>query len=907
METFRRASRYFLEARGLPAEARRALVRRLLAEEPDVARELERLLANDSDASPFLEQPIGLGSIFRLARDRISGSGLPEVSDFHVVPERIGAYQVLGLIGAGGMGVVYRATQTRPQRDVAIKVLRPGAASAEMLRRFEHEADILGRLRHAGIAQVYEAGVAELCFGNGARASRPFLAMELLQGETLTVYADSRGLDLRQRLALFARVCDAVLHAHQNGVIHRDLKPGNIIVVHPPGSAESSAAQPKIVDFGIARVAEPGAATLTMAAGPARLVGTLMYMSPEQLFGDGEPVDTRSDIYGLGVILYELLAGRLPYDAADRSVPEIIRLRETCEPAPLRQVRPHVDEDIATIVHVALARERGRRYASVAELAADVRRYLDGYAITARPPSAWYQFRKLIARQRGIFAAAALAIVALVVGTSVALYELRLAQMAALQAAAAVRDAESARAEAEHTVDFLIETLTSADPDRLHRDVLVRDVLDGMAPRLAEDWVGAPRVEARLRGAIGRTYAALGALDAAREHLERALQLYRAEHGDDDARTVDSELELAAVLSSLGEVAEAGRLIEHGYAVRRAALGPDAAATLAALSDLGESAAKLMRFDDAIRMWRDVIAAGEPRLGASAQIVLETKDRLASLLVRMDARAEARRLFDDVLANLTESTWGAASLRTSAQRGFAMLAAAEGQFADALTHQHAVLDALRERLGPEHPDTLGATHDLARIFSRLERYEEAEQLFRTVLESASQTLGAAHPNTLKCSLNLAAALAGMERRGEARALAEDTLRAQRDVLGTDHIELSDTLLLLGRLAVDEGDPSGAESWYAEALRVLAMRLSASHPQVALARAKRAACLVDMSRFGEAESELLSAYAVLSKDNDPPSARVAPVIDALIGCYEGWDKPDEAATWRARREQPADKR
>jgi WD40 repeat protein len=335
-------------------------------------------------------------------------SPLPDVTCADVIgrrgpaPRRVGNYVIREQLGEGGMGIVYVAEQESPRRTVALKVMRPSLLSTRAMRRFEHEAEVLGRLQHPNIAQVYEAGTFDA--GSGPQ---PFFAMELIRGKPITVDAVRRKSDLRVRLELMSKVCDAVHYAHQRGVVHRDLKPANILV---DGDGE-----PKVVDFGVARVAD-AEVLLSLDTSPGNLVGTLQYMAPEQAAGDGGDVDTRADVYALGVILYEMLAGRPPYDLQGRALTEAVRVIREQEPTPLARVDRRFRGDVATIVAKAVAKEPARRYAGASHLASDLRRYLDHQPIAARTPGAAYTLRKFARRHRTLVTAAAAILMCLVAG-----------------------------------------------------------------------------------------------------------------------------------------------------------------------------------------------------------------------------------------------------------------------------------------------------------------------------------------------------------------------------------------------------------------------------------------------------------------------------------------------------------
>jgi serine/threonine protein kinase/WD40 repeat protein len=398
-DLLRRAEQLFQEAVELPREARENFLERHCGEDRPLHDLARRLLDAHESMGDFLEgTPIG----------DLSMESIEEES----LPTRIGKYEVVRVIGSGGMGIVYEATQDNPHRRVALKVLHPALASPHWLRRFEREAEVLGYLHHPGIATVHEAGVAEVTVPGRPPARQPFLAMEYIEGLSLTRFARKEKLDTRDRLELAARICDAVQHAHERGVIHRDLKPGNILV--------ESDGQPKVLDFGIARATGADWQTLTVAQASRHFMGTVPYASPEQVGGEHKDVDVRSDVYALGVMLYELLSGRLPIETQARSLPEAIRAIREDEPSRLSSLDTAFRGDVDAIVGKALRKEKERRYASAGEMAADIRRYLRSEPILARSPSTFYHLRRFARRNRALVGGVAATIVALALGLLVA-------------------------------------------------------------------------------------------------------------------------------------------------------------------------------------------------------------------------------------------------------------------------------------------------------------------------------------------------------------------------------------------------------------------------------------------------------------------------------------------------------
>jgi serine/threonine protein kinase len=481
--------------------------------------------------SAALPDPSALAALARLEADAHAHRGAMAAA---LRPsDRIGSYSIISVLGEGGMGVVYLAEQENPRRTVALKVIRPGIATPEMLRRFAHETQILGRLQHPGIAQIYEAGAA----ATPGQPAQPYFAMEFVRGVPITTYARRHELTTRQRIELFARVCDAVQHAHAKGVIHRDLKPANILIDEQAGAPAGAGAgagragggvagQPKILDFGIARAIDSDlyATTGIGAAGRTdlgQLIGTIPYMSPEQAAGHIDEIDTRSDIYSLGVILYELLAERLPYDVSRKLIHEAVRIVREEEPARLSTINRLLKGDIETIVLTALRKEPQRRYQTAADLAADIRRYLESEPILARPATLRYSVVKFAGRHRGLVGGVIGVFVVLVLGLGGTIYELvRAAQAEELtrRIQQAMRLSMQGRhAEAE---DMLVRELASRRtlfPDN-HPQVVAALIALASVLQSEGDDDGA---EARAREAIGvLATARLKRLDERREAFD---------------------------------------------------------------------------------------------------------------------------------------------------------------------------------------------------------------------------------------------------------------------------------------------------------------------------------------------------------------------------------------------------
>ena len=468
--SFERLEELYLAASELGGDELERFLAEQCREDGELRAEVEKLLAVECEAA----EAFG-----------------PEGREAALIPEQVDGFRVLGVIGRGGMGTVYKAEQENPRRAVALKVLRQDCFSASARRRFEHEVATLGRLKHPGIAQIYDAGTFDSPFG-----PQPFFAMELVDGRTLLRYADEERLVTRQRLLLFTKICDAVEHAHRRGVIHRDLKPGNVLV-GPRG-------QPKVLDFGIARATDSDLEVTTIQTDVNQLIGTLAYMSPEQTEGDSFALDTRSDVYSLGVILYQLLCGQLPYRVDHKVLPEALRVIREEEPTPLSSFQRVLRGDVETIAAKALAKDVERRYPSAAELAADIHRHLDNEPILARPPSALYQLRKFTARNRVLVGGVLATVLALAIGMAAFAWQ-------ASQAREAARIAEEEKRQA----------ISHSGAARLA--FLLQQARDELWPRR-------PHVLDRMRGWIDNAWA----LTREREVFEAARESLRSRAASTD-------------------------------------------------------------------------------------------------------------------------------------------------------------------------------------------------------------------------------------------------------------------------------------------------------------------------------------------------------------------------------------
>ena len=593
-------------------------------------------------------------------------------------PQQIGSYTILGVLGRGGMGVVYRAEQSHPRRTVALKVLPLGLLySDRLVRRFDHEAEVLGRLRHPGIAQIYEAGTADGGFG-----LQPFFAMEFVDGVPLTQHAADRSLLPRQRLELLARTCDAVHYAHQQGVVHRDLKPANILV--------EASGEPKVVDFGVARAAEVDAKWTLAETEAGTLLGTLPYMSPEQAAGDVEQIDTRTDVYALGVIAYELLAGRLPLQLAGVPLADAVGFIRDREPPRLGTVDRIYRGDVETIVCKAMQKEKQRRYDSAAELAADLRRHLNDEPITARPPTTWYQLKKFARRNKSFVSAVVAVFLATVTGAGVALWQ--------------KRQAELQLAKAGQLSDVLTELFM---PDEQGVNAALLERLEKVSAP------SEPLPLANVCRVLASGWHDSGSPEKSVPYWRRTLDLRQRHLGEDKAATVDAAIGLAEALVVLDRAAEAEHPILRASHCARLAMGETDPATLRAQVCLINVWDRLGRADQADRFFERAILAPVRAAQAHDPDTIAVLEEPASRLFASGRPAAAARLFAGI-ANLYR---GRAAGRPNADLAIALsnfgTALLEAQDPRATVALREATEACGSAMGTTAEETLRAKRSLA--------------------------------------------------------------------------------------------------------------------------------------------------------------------------------------------------
>jgi non-specific serine/threonine protein kinase/serine/threonine-protein kinase len=655
----------------------------------------------------------------------------------------LGAYRLLELLGEGGMGEVWLAEQARPlRRQVAVKIIKAGLDTAQVIARFQAERQALALMDHPAIAKVFDAGFTD--------QGRPFFAMEYVRGEALTGYCDRHRLSIRERLELFVHVCEGVQHAHQKGIIHRDLKPSNILVI-----VQDDHPVPKIIDFGVAKATSQPLTEHTLHTSLGGFIGTPEYMSPEQAEMAGLDVDTRTDVYALGVILYELLTGVLPFDRVLFKARGIDEIRHTireidparpstritqlgvasAEAAERRRLEPsrlagRLRGDLDWVTMKALEKDRTRRYGSVYEVAADIRRHLGNQPVLAGPPTAVYRSRKFVRRHRfGVAAIAGALILLGVFAGTMAIQARRIARERDRANAEATR-ANLEAAAAKQVSDFLVGLFKVSDPNEARGHTLtVREILDKGARQIDDTLTERPDLQARLLATMGKAYTGLGSYEAAERLLHKAVANDRRVLGEEHDETLNAVHALANVYWYQGRYRDAEPLYRKVIESRRIRHGDGHPATLRANYDLAS-----------LYLAQDRLIEAEPLMRTTLEI----------------QRRVLGEEHDDTVASLGNLGW---------------LYNHQKRYAEAEPINVRVLELTRRQLGDQHPDTLASMHNVAFVYDRLERWAQAEELYIRTIAAKRHVLGETHDSTVLTIRRLAE----MYRRTQRLSVAEGLL------------------------------------------------------------------------------------------------------------------------------------
>jgi tetratricopeptide (TPR) repeat protein len=787
---------------------------------------------------------------------------------------------------------------------VAVKVIRAGLTSRSALRRFEYESELLARLRHNGIAQIYEAGTHR-----DRDMTVPYFAMEYIVGaRPITDYVVQEGLSARERLGLFAQVCEAVHHGHQKGIIHRDLKPSNLLV-------DSSGAV-KVIDFGVARSTDTDLAVTAFHTEAGQLIGTLQYMSPEQCAAGPNDIDTRSDVYALGVVLFEMLGGRPPYDITGTAIHEATRIVSEQPPTRLSALDRTLGGDVETIVLKTLEKDRDRRYQSASALVADIERYLNNEPISARPASAMYQFRKLVSRNKVPFAF--LCVLFVLITTFGVWMSLLYTQAEQLRReAVAAKDAEQEQRElAEKTAgelrvvsDFQADMLAQIDPAQAGAD-LTRDVLAKFAEALAE--ADAPEPErAEDLAAFEGQWSRVNATDTARELIDRTILQPAIRTIDErfpDQPLVDASLRqtLADQYQRLGLYEAAMPLQTRALETRRRVLGDDDPATLESITQMATLLDSQSRFDEALRFFSEVLDRRRRLLGDDDPLTLGAINNLGLLLQRQGKLDEAEASYREALEGYRSFEDDDPETILTTLNNMGLLLQRQGRLDEAEPYYREALEGYRRVLGDEDPLTLVSFSNMGMLLREQGKLDEAEPYLRQALEGRLRVLGSEHPSTLMSVSNLAFFLEQAGRYAEAEPYCRDALSGKRRVLGDDHRDTLISISNMAKLLVEVGKAEEAERLAREAVDRGKATLGESHWFVGNFLGKYGLVLARLGRYGEAEDALLEGHDILAEKLGDDHEQTRRVLAYLVDLYEDWDAAEpgqgydsRASEWRGK--------
>jgi serine/threonine protein kinase len=855
---------------------RSAFLDQACLQDPELRSEVESLLAARGDAGGLSHNPWA-----------------DTVTDPVGKPQTIGPYRLIHVLGAGGMGEVWLAEQTEPvQRRVALKLIRAGNLDSTLVRRFQSERQSLAIMDHPAIAKVFDAGATP--------AGQPYFAMEYVDGLPITDYCDCKKLGIRDRLNLFMQVCDGVQHAHQKAIIHRDLKPSNILVAEVDGKPT-----PRIIDFGLAKAATavPGETLFTQVGA---FLGTPGYTSPEQADPNVPDIDTRTDVYSLGVVLYELLTGFLPFDTSKwkkQRLDEVLQeLRETDPPRPStkvsenqgtspasaeargiepRQLATLLSGDLDWITLKALEKERERRYGTPSALAADVERYLQNRPVEARPESAAYRLRKYVRRNRVAVAVAA--------GATALLIAFAVMQTIELRRITRERD------RADRITEFMTNMFKVSDPSEARGNIVTaREILDKSSKEIDTGLAKDPETQAQMMQVMASTYMNLGLYSRAHELFERALENRRRVLGPNAASTLESMNSLGWILDRERNDGEAEKITRQALESERRTRGPEDPLTLEAMDNLAIILENQGHYQEEEKLQRELIEIRSRQLGPENPRTLRTMANLANAIHNQGRNKEAEELYRRTLA-MQQRVLGPDHPQTLAStHNLANLLQDQGHYTEAEALYRETLDAAERVMGPEHPDvantmttlantlvlegrtseaeglyrsaleillrTLGAEHPyttlaeegLANVLSTQGKYAEAEQMHRRIFEVRVRTLGPEHTDTLLSKYNVADVLVREERFREAEKLLRETLAAQTKVLGPENPDTLASEANLSRVLNNEGRYHEAETTARQAFDVQRRTLGPRHEDTIVSLQYLATAMVYSHRYPEAK-------------------------------------------------------
>jgi tetratricopeptide (TPR) repeat protein len=794
-------------------------------------------------------------------------------------------YKLIDELGKGGMGVVYKAEQVKPiKRSVALKIIKLGMDTNRVIARFETEKQALAVMDHPNIAKVFDAGATD--------KGRPYFVMELVQGVPIDDYCDRHNLTTQERLELFIPVCQAVQHAHQKGVIHRDLKPSNVIV-----TVKEDKAVPKIIDFGIAKATGHRLTEQTLFTEQGLLIGTPEYMSPEQAEMTGLDVDTRTDIYALGVMLYELLVGVLPFDSKslrEAGYSEIQRIIREVEPpkastrlsklgdtqtsiAKHRQTDPSslqrlLKGDLDWITLKAMAKDRTHRYASASELVSDIDRYLKNEPVSASPPSTAYRLKKYIRRHKTGVVAASLIVLAMLIGIAGTTLGL-------LKARQAERVARDEAQTAKQISNFLIDLFEVSDPtEGRGNTITAREILDTGAEKIDRELEDEPLVRGRLMNTIGEVYTSLGLYDDALPILEKGLAI-REESLDPDDPAVAQSLEgMGNLFWRKGDFEKAQTFHERALKIREDAYGPDHVTVASSLNNLGNLQHEAGNYEDAKLLYERAVEIWEKTSGPESTDVAIALNGLGYILYDMGKYEEARPLYERSLAIYEKVQGPDHPDLTNPLLNLGLLLRVTGEHEKAREYYERCIKIEEKTFGPDHPHIAITLSNLAILNAITANFEEARPLFERVLAINEKALGPEHPKVGSDVTNLGILNAQMGNFDAALSLLKRGLAIKEKALGSEHPRVANDLNNLASLLRDMGDSEAARPLIERALAIREKTLGPDHPDVAISLTDLAKAFVETEDYAKARPLFERALVIQEKAVGAESPAVANVLN-----------------------------
>ncbi len=857
-------------------------------------------------------------------------------------PKQIGPYRILDTLGEGGMAVVYLAEQTDPiKRQVAIKIIKLGMDTKQVTARFESERQALAVLDHPNIAKVFDGGITD--------AGRPYFVMERVHGIPITDYCDNARLNTRERIELFLDVCSAVQHAHLKGLVHRDLKPSNILVAATDGKP-----QVKIIDFGIAKATGASFTEKTLFTKIGQIVGTPQYMSPEQAGITGLDVDTRSDIYSLGVVLYELLVGALPLDLAALGEQAIrLALLEKDPPKPstritqlddtkeeiakaratdVQSLRRQLTGDLDWIVLRAMAKDRTRRYETANALAMECQRFLQHQPVLARPPSPGYVLRRFVRRNRTSVIAASVAILAVIVGATAATIGFIRATEAEK---VAVREAETAR----QTADFLVELFRVSDPSEARgNSITAREILDRGADRVRQELSSQPEVQSAMMNTMGAVYANIGLYGESQTLLDNALAASESIYGRHSTEVAQALFDLGELARYRGNYAQAESLHRESLSIRREIPATGDLRVAASLHGLGLALYYGSKYEEAEAALRESLELYSADPDAKAEYIASVQSSLAGLMHSTSRYDEAEALFKRSLSLFRQRYGDYHPEVASDLSDLALIYQDVGRLDEAEAAFEESIGIFRKLYQDEHPFIAETEAHLASVLADKGDAEGAEALYRGSIAMLERTVGNEHMLTARAYDSLGLFLLSQRRYDEAEPQLLESVSLHRSLLGDRHINTGRAINNMAALLFLKGDYARAEPYFRESLSIRQQHLddgdadvansknnladvlnrlgeyaeaeslaseaaatyaavfSPEHWRAAVARNVRGRSLAGLERYEEAEDLILESNAIISELR-PGSIYHRLALERTIELYDSWGKPGESARVR----------